>query len=386
MPLNDNSRVLFITALTPELIVGGGGTAARSLLDLLRRIPNIDRVDVLALRNKKPRLPHRLRQLRALLLSAWSALPSKSHFDLTRDFGVRLARQLEGAAYDIIIINGGELFFIAGDLPKGVVKIGVEHNIELELYHAQSAKVRALPLIGGFFERDAEKLKRTEISGIESLHNLICLSNDDAQAAKALVPGCRVLALPTSFSYAPYRRAVDREPSSPLRLGFLGKYSWWPNVEAVQWFLERVLAGIPQGTIELHLFGPGAERFQDSHRDVRIRGFVPELATVWEESDFMICPMVSGSGINIKFLEAIYNRCPVLATRLAARGLPPIEDPGVVFLDDPSAWCDFLQSEQAQRLARTPPGNDLAAMYSEEHSQRTLQEFLAAIGSGSSVE
>jgi hypothetical protein len=91
----------------------------------------------------------------------------------------------------------------------------------------------------------------------------------------------------------------------------------------------------------------------------------------------MICPMRSGSGINIKFIEAIYNGCPVLATPLTGRGLGEIKDPAVVFLDGAEAWIEFLRGPGALALAQRSPAPALSDRFSARDAGAALKSFLA---------
>jgi hypothetical protein len=105
-------RVLFITPVAPEFALGGGRTATESFLEVLRASPIDATVDVLALRTTRAILPHRLRQASALLRSLASELPAKSLFEATAGAIGRVRKALDAQLYDLVVVNGGDLFFI----------------------------------------------------------------------------------------------------------------------------------------------------------------------------------------------------------------------------------------------------------------------------------
>ena len=368
-------RVLLITAAPPEIGVGGGVTATRSIIKRLEASGIGADVDILSLRQGASKLPHTVRQLFAIARSATSRLSSKSLFDFSRDAERRL-RSVDFSYYDLAIINAGELFFIADYIPQELPCIGLAHNVESTLFEAQTKSIRRFPVLASFFEKDLKKLRQTELAGLERFGRIICLSHEDGKQLQKMSPSLRTLELPTSFSYKPHVRDPDRTVGLPIRLGFLAKYSWWPNREAAEWILGEVLPGLPPGRVEVLLFGPGSERFAGRDPAVKVRGFVEDLAQVWDESNIVICPMHSGSGINIKFIEAIYNGCPVLATSYAKRGLPDFDDPAVVFLDSPKEWRDFLLSDQAILLSRNTPMPETSKLFSIDHGTSSLASFL----------
>jgi hypothetical protein len=373
-------RILFITPVAPELALGGGRTATESFLEVLRASPIDAKVDVLALRTGRAILPHRARQAVALVRSVASTLPSKSLFEATGASIERVKRALDAQPYDLVVVNGGDLFFLSRYSRPGQKWIGFALNLEGDLYEQQTRTLRKLPLLGRFFARDLAKLRRDEIEGVHRLAGVVCLSADDAGRMRAIAPQVPALALPTSFLYPPYRRERDRVVRRPLRLGFLAKFGWWPNAEAAEWMIGNVLPGLPAGSVELHLYGPRSERFQGRHPAITAHGFVDDLARVWERSDIIVCPIVSGSGINIKVVEALYNGNPMLATSYATRGLPPLADPALVRLDTPEEWISFLSGGEAERLARMRPDPGLSALFSTRSAVPRLAEFISSLG------
>jgi hypothetical protein len=372
-------RVLFVTPVAFELASGGGRTAAESFLGVLRSPPLDAQVDVLALQTRRAVLPHRLRQLAALLRSAFSRLPSKSLFHADAGTAERVRRAVAAHAYDLVVVNGGDLFFLTESLPPGPARIGLALNVEQDLYAQQTQRQRALPVVGAFFERDLAKLRRDETQGLARLDGVVCLSSEDAACLRTLGLELATLALPTSFSYAPHRDVATRVVRRPLRLGFLAKFGWWPNTEAAQWLIGQVMPELPAGCVELHLYGPGSERFHGAHPAVTAHGFVADLAPVWSQSDVMVSPIHSGSGINVKVVEALYNGKPLLATSYALRGLPPLDDPAIVRLDTAREWVEFLTGERALALANLRPSGGLSEAFSTRSAAPVLAGFLAEV-------
>ena len=87
----------------------------------------------------------------------------------------------------------------------------------------------------------------------------------------------------------------------------------------------------------------------------------------------------SGGGVNIKFAEAVYNGIPLLASTFAARGLPIQPDPGIVLLDHPGEWIDFLTSERARELQNRDLPASLARPFSIQLQIEPTQTFFRDI-------
>jgi len=113
----------------------------------------------------------------------------------------------------------------------------------------------------------------------------------------------------------------------PGRVIFTGSLNWVPNVQAVEWFLHgcwpQVRAARPDASFVI--IGKGMSEAQksafESHAGVTARGFVDDVREHVLAAEVSVAPMVSGSGIKNKILEAWAMQRAVVATSVAARGL-----------------------------------------------------------------
>ena len=163
-------------------------------------------------------------------------------------------------------------------------------------------------------------------------------------------------------------RSEGREPDTVL---FLGSFRHLPNMEALAWFLanvwDRVLAVRP--ATRLILIGsdpPPAHSLPSTLRNVELVGFVPDVKDCLARYSVFICPILSGSGVRVKLLEAFAAGIPTVSTRLGAEGLAT-ED-GVIcgLTDDAEAFAEWVirlleHREEAATMARR------ARAFVEEH-------------------
>lgn len=58
-----------------------------------------------------------------------------------------------------------------------------------------------------------------------------------------------------------------------------------------------------------------------THPDVKFLGYVNDISDFYEEVDMIVCPIMSGTGINVKTVQAMAHGMPVLATQHATKGV-----------------------------------------------------------------
>jgi glycosyltransferase involved in cell wall biosynthesis len=137
---------------------------------------------------------------------------------------------------------------------------------------------------------------------------------------------------------------------------FLGSFRHIPNQEALDWFsklvLPRVVARCPQ--VKLVVVGsdpPPRHSIPANDRNVEIRGFVEDVHEPLRRYSVFVCPILSGSGVRVKLLEAFCTGIPVVSTTLGAEGLTDKHGDVCLLADDPNQFADqiiyLLENPQA---------------------------------------
>lgn len=366
-------RILFVTSETHLNGTGGGVTHTRNMLSMIEMIDGVT-VDRLVLPLPCATAPRGFRRARALARSAFSGTPGKTHYLLDRRAFRRFRAALEGAEFDAVVLNGADLLPLADRPNAGTPCVLVSHNVETEIIRGQVAGLRAPAALRRLLRREVEKTRRMEIDGARRMALVIAISRQDALWYRRLAPETRVIAVSGAFAPGPYRG--PRPPvARPLQVAYLAKMSWWPNRQGAEWLVASVLPALPAGEVEAQFFGPGSESFDGRAPTLRGRGFVENLDTVWSSAHFTLCPILAGSGINIKLAESLYNGVPVLATPHACRGLPPIDDPALAVVP-PQEWAAFLRSERALALASARVRAETVETFAAERQAALLAPVL----------
>jgi GT2 family glycosyltransferase/glycosyltransferase involved in cell wall biosynthesis len=118
-------------------------------------------------------------------------------------------------------------------------------------------------------------------------------------------------------------RAGGREPETML---FLGGFRHPPNQEGLNWFTRKVLPRVLERKPKAKLVIVGAEpppahSLPHLPENIELRGFVEDVREPLGRYAVFVCPILSGSGMRVKLLEAFAAGIPVVSTPLGAEGL-----------------------------------------------------------------
>jgi GT2 family glycosyltransferase/glycosyltransferase involved in cell wall biosynthesis len=136
-------------------------------------------------------------------------------------------------------------------------------------------------------------------------------------------------------------RPRGREPRTLL---FLGSWRHDPNRVAVDWFMRHVmpliLASEPDARLIIAGSDPPPEHtYADHAAHMHMLGFVEDVREPLSRYAVFVCPILSGSGVRVKLLEAFAAGIPVVSTRVGAEGLAKVDGEFCALADDPAEFA-----------------------------------------------
>jgi Glycosyltransferase len=134
--------------------------------------------------------------------------------------------------------------------------------------------------------------------------------------------------------------AAAREPYTML---FVGSFRHLPNQAALAWFARHVLPEVCARRPEARLVIAGSDPLPPhafpSLDHIELLGFVEDIRDAFGRYSVFVCPVLSGSGIRVKLLEAFASGMPVVSTRLGAEGLASGDGEICALADEPSEFA-----------------------------------------------
>lgn len=236
-------------------------------------------------------------------------------------FSSRLDALLGEAEWDVVQLEGLGTYPSAGPVRRAsrarlVVRA---HNVEHALFRARAKRAKN-PVVAAFLQLEARRVERLERETWRLAHGIAAISPEVAAAcaAETRVP---VATLPVGVE-------VPAEPppiGDPAAILHLSAMDWWPNREGLAWFLSEVwpcVRAVSPGAT-LRLAGRGMGEFARGLRigGVLVEGEVPDAAAFLRSGAILVVPLLSGSGVRVKIVEAMAEGRAVVATPRAVEGL-----------------------------------------------------------------
>lgn len=179
------------------------------------------------------------------------------------------------------------------------------------------------------------------------------ISPADGSRLRALDPNARVEVVPNGVSEAFLADDADIRPAPTAGVAFWGNLAFEPNRSAVQWFIEEIYGPrLAAAEIPCYLVGGGADAWIEGlpqrFANVRVPGFVDDLPGLVRNVPVMINPMVSGSGLKNKMLEAMALGRAVVSTAMGSEALEARPDEHFVLADRPDQFAQAILDLHAQ--------------------------------------
>lgn len=241
---------------------------------------------------------------------------------------------------DIVIANYAWVASVLDILPvqSSAVKVILTHDV----LHQRVENFKRLGQASGHVDWDCE----TESTQLRKADMLLAIQEEDAKIFKKMVPKCEVICMPMAA------KSVAKH-SSQIRGCCLFVGSDSPhNIHGLQWFLENVWSLIIEQAphSNLHVCGAVCQHIQGSFPNVSFLGKVDDLSFEHRAAEVCIVPLLAGSGLKIKLIEALSYGRACVATSIGAQGLQEIKDKAILVADTPddfaNAMCKILTNPE----------------------------------------
>ncbi len=170
----------------------------------------------------------------------------------------------------------------------------------------------------------------------------------------------------------------------PFNFLFVGNLGYFPNQDAIRFFMAQILPRIRAGTdvpVRFTLVGSGDATWarEMAAAGCDIVGWVEDLAAYYRAAHAVVVPLRAGGGTRIKILEAFSQHRPVVSTGIGAEGLDVRQERELLLADTPDDFAaQCLRLIHDTELSASLTGR-AARLLDERYTGVALDSVLARV-------
>jgi len=264
--------------------------------------------------------------------------------------------------YDVVQIEGIKMAQYAiyiRDYSK--VKIGYRaHNVEYMIWERLAshewnfARRVYLKLL-------SKKLRKFELRIAKYINAVIPITSKDKENLLEMGFKLPMHVSPTGLDIEKY---VPDKSHIEWGIYHLGSLDWMPNQQSLIWFLERVWPRIieKEPAIKFNIAGRNIPDYiyKYGSENIKILGEITNAMEFTNQNGIMIVPLLSGSGMRIKIIEAMALGKPIVSTSIGAEGIECTHGKDIMIADGAEefvnavirCYCDRNMAEKIGENAR----------------------------------
>jgi glycosyltransferase involved in cell wall biosynthesis len=235
---------------------------------------------------------------------SWCELPSRNE---ARFFFERV----QAAKPDVVLSNYCWMTPLLSGL-RDVRKLVLTHDVAS---HRLNLGGRAAPAARADHDPATAEGEQKLLSYADAI---LAISDADAQVFTQMLPDKDVLVAPKAA-----RLCADAAATVPNRCLFVGGVNQ-PNLQGILWFLKEVWPGVREARPDavLHICGGICESLRDGVPEgVVLRGRVEKLDAEYAQAAVVVVPLLQGTGVKIKLVEAASFGKAIVTTPIGLQGL-----------------------------------------------------------------
>ena len=231
---------------------------------------------------------------------------------------------------------------------------------------------------------DSKRMRSLESRIFNSVDHILSPSEFEKSIIEAMSPAPVRVVSPFNFPSAEITRRSGSSFQQKKAVLFLGNFAHTPNVDAVLYLAKQVMPIVWQTNSEAKLIiagnSPNSAISSLASDQIEVRGHVPDLRSLHEQSRFMVAPLRYGAGVKGKVAEALRWGLPVIGSEVAWQGIDlrgfkhrPVS---LIASSFASEMIDLLEDDSACARLSDDATQLALAKFSQDSVLETFREVL----------
>lgn len=282
----------------------------------------------------------------------------------------RIKNILDKQQFDVVLLESIYLLpYLHLFKEKGLKVILRTHNVEYQIWSSLAKNTTFLPK-KWYLNKLAEQLKQYELEKCQEVDGIVSITENDARFFEKINPAVKTTSIPPIIT-----TKAEEADYNLSDFYFLGAMDWQPNIEGIQWFIQKV---IPEGLTEtqFYLAGKSLNKNEYKHPGIVNLGEIENAMDFIKAHGICLIPLHSGSGLKIKLLENMALGKPIITTTEGARGVGVQHEKEVLIADHPDDFRKQMNKLSQNKELRQSLGNTAKTFVTENFNKEKLTEKL----------
>lgn len=304
----------------------------------------------------------------------FSKLPYNAERFIDDSFNQKIVGLLNHQSFDIIQLEGLYLCpYIDTIRQHSQARIAYRsHNVEYEIWERTLAQSKWIKQF--YLKILVSRLKKFETRYLNQYDLLIPITQRDNDKLNTMGNIRPSLPLPAGIDLS---GQPPLPPSDIPDLFYIGALDWAPNTEGLLWFLNHCWLTIQKQHPELKLYIAGRNAPQWFIKRIQpfnviYLGEIPDSKAYMNDHSVMIVPLLSGSGMRVKIIEAMGCGKAIVSTSIGCEGIDAVDGVHLLKADTPENFIEAIDKLVVQSDLRTFVSKNCFTFVTSNYSNPTL--------------
>lgn len=253
-------------------------------------------------------------------------------------------------------------------------------NVENQLWANYLSKINN-PFEKMFVSLATKRLTLFEKKTIKLVDGIVALSEEDAIYFKNENSKIPIIAVPVGININKFPINSNKNLHEESVVFYhLGSMDWRPNILGIQWFIKEVWPLIKKENPEIKFVIAGKNMpnwfFKQEDKNLIVHGSVDDSVVFAEDKNVLIVPLLAGSGIRVKILEAMALGKTVISTRIGASGIAYEADKNILLANTAEEFAKQISKCCACKQFLVAIGENARELIREKYSLEKTGEAM----------
>jgi glycosyltransferase involved in cell wall biosynthesis len=335
-------------------------------------------------------VPHRLKSLsssrdyigRAKHL--FSDVPYATEASRSPEMEKQLRQLLGDGSINVILSEQTDLLVNLAARPAQPLVVDF-HNVDYLIYE-RYLRLERNPAKRFYAWLEGRKSREWERRSCRMATVAMACSGHDRIELQQLNPALPLFVVPNVVDVDEYE---PRDTEDPRKILFQGGMDWYPNRDAVEFFVAETFPLIRKRVPDARFVIAGRNPPEEFRKrlsltsGVEFTGTVPDMRAQIADAAVCVVPLRVGSGTRLKILESAAMAKPIISTHLGAEGLEFVNGDEIMLEDDPSTFAAMvvrlLSAPDLRRLLGRAARRRVELDYSFRALSKSLCSAMSAV-------